>query len=78
MPGELRGEIDALRALEMTFAANAAPGVITLATHALETLPHEWQMARSESWLQLAVAHLAIVKGMQTGGDQFCSSPRLV
>jgi LuxR family transcriptional regulator, maltose regulon positive regulatory protein len=54
----LRGEIDALRALEMTFAANDAPGVIALATHALEAMPLEWHMARSETWLQLAAAHL--------------------
>ena len=53
----LQGEIDALRALEKTFAANDAPGVIVLASRALEAMPVEWHMVRTETWLQLAVAY---------------------
>ena len=53
----LQGEIDALWAIEKTFAANDAPGVIVLASRALEAMPVEWHMVRTETWLQLAVAY---------------------
>lgn len=47
----LQGEIDTLRSIEKSFAANDPQGVITLTTRALETMPQEWYMARVEAWL---------------------------
>ena len=52
---QFQGEIDALRCIAKTFAANDPQGVITLATRALETLPREWYLARATAWLHLAV-----------------------
>ena len=54
---QFQGEIDALRCIAKSFAANDPQGVITLATRALETLPREWYLARATAWLHLAVAH---------------------
>ena len=54
---QFQGEIDALRCIEKSFAANDPQGVITLATRALETLPREWYLARATAWLHLAAAH---------------------
>jgi LuxR family maltose regulon positive regulatory protein len=54
---QLQGEIDALRSMERTFAADGPQGTITLATRALELMPHEWYLARVQAWLHLAGAY---------------------
>ena len=54
---QFQGELDALRCIAKSFAANDLQGVITLATRALETLPRESYLARATAWLHLAVGH---------------------
>ena len=53
----LQGEIDTLRSIEKSFAADDPQGVIALATRALETLPQVWYLARVEAWLELALGY---------------------
>lgn len=53
----LQGEIDTLRSLEKTFAADDPQGIIELTTRALETMPLQWYLARSEAWLHMALAY---------------------
>ncbi len=72
---QFQGEIDALRCIGKTFAANDPQGVIMLATRALETLPREWYLARATAWLHLAVAQhmcgqLELAKTLLTIGQQ--------
>ncbi len=61
-PGErarqLQGEIDTLRSIEQSFAADDPQGVIMLATRALETMPRTWYLARVEARLELALGYL--------------------
>ena len=54
---QLQGEIDTLRSIEKSFAADDPEGVIRLATRALETMPQAWYMARVEAWLELAIGY---------------------
>lgn len=54
---QLQGEIDTLRGMEKSFTATDPPGVITLTTRALETMPQSWYLARVEAWLHLAGAY---------------------
>ena len=54
---QLQGEIDALRSMERTFAADDPQGTISLATRALELMPREWYVARAQAWLHLAGAY---------------------
>jgi LuxR family maltose regulon positive regulatory protein len=51
---QMQGEIDALRCMEKGFAANDPQGAIQLATRALELMPQEWYMARTQAYLHLA------------------------
>ena len=53
----LQGEIDTLRSIEKSFAADDPQSVIALATRALETLPQVWYLARVEAWLELALGY---------------------
>ncbi|MCB0253690.1 MAG: hypothetical protein KDI55_08175, partial [Anaerolineae bacterium] len=53
---QLQGEIDTLRGLEKSFAADDPPAVIALTRRSLATMPKDWYLARSEAWLHLAVA----------------------
>lgn len=54
---QIEGEIAALRSMERTFAVDDPQGTITLATRALELMPHEWRLARAQARLHLAGAY---------------------
>ena len=53
---QLQGELDTLRSLEKTFAAEDPQSVIALTSHALQVMPKDWYLARSEAWLHLTLA----------------------
>ncbi len=53
---QLRGEIATLRSVVMGFAGTDPAAVCRLTTMALEAMPREWYLARSEAWLHLALA----------------------
>jgi LuxR family transcriptional regulator, maltose regulon positive regulatory protein len=82
---QLQGEIDTLRSIEKSFAADDPQGVIRLATRALEMMPQAWYMARVEAWLELAIGYqmsgqlsrsYAVLAAAQTEDPEDIAAPR--